>query len=218
MFRQKGLYPAKERRCEFVTSYGTTTSQINGYSHWSYPASLMAGDLMFVAFGNTGDFACAAPAGFKKIHTTEIYSGYWVALYYRHILPSHPGTNMGVWQGAAFFSYAVYRPNFTVDAVTENIVYTYGGTGNPAPATCDLTASGKVRAAVCQVTSNYGSTVNVSGVAPDFIQNVNWNPTEGYFAMKLYMDWEAGGSTTFDQTDTTGARSHHTSTIELDVF
>jgi hypothetical protein len=47
---------------------------------------------------------------------------------------------------------------------------------------------------------------------------VNWNPYEGFFAMKLYMDWEAGGTTTFDQTDTTGARSHRTSTLEFTTF
>ena len=216
MFRQKGLYPAKDNRCDFITSYGTTASQVSGYALYSYPASAMAGDLIFVAIGNPSDLVTHPGApGFNQIHSVEVYAGYWMGLYWRHLSAGDPGANMGIWQGAGFFSYALYRPNFTVTGVSENVVYQYGGTGDPAPATVDLTASGKVRAALCQVTSNYGSTVNVSGAAPDFAQNVNWNPYEGFFAMKLYMDWETGGATTFDQTDTTGARSHRTSSLEL---
>lgn len=216
MFRQKALYPARQPLCDFVASYGNTTYNA-AHSELSFPTTSAPGDLCLVAAGNTDALDVTAPPGFAQIYQRNPYSSYKQALFWKHLGQADPGANMGSWTNARFYAYAIYRPNFEVASVEHTVVYQYGGTGNPAAATVDMSTlyPGELRAAFLQITSNYGSSVAQTGVVPDFTVNVNWNPYEGVFAMKLYMPWEAGGATTWDQADTTGARSNTTGALKF---
>ena len=219
MFRQKGLYPAKQPQCSFITSYGSTTYS-SSHSYLTYPAQSAPGDLCLVAAGNTGGLTITPASGFNTIFQRNPYSSYFQALFWKHLGANDPGTNMGTWTNTHFHAYAIYRPNFVVESVDYTVVYSYGGTGNPAAATVDMTTHypGSVRAAFLHITSNYGSSVAQSGEPPDFTENVNWNPYEGVFSLKMYMDWEAGAATTWDQADTTGARSNTTGALKFNIL
>lgn len=219
MFRQKGLFPAKQPLCSFITSGGNTT-HTDTHSNLTFPAQSAPGDLCLVATGNTDDLNLAGAAGFSTIFKRAPYASYRQGLFWKQLGQNDPGANMGTWTNANFYAYAIYRPNFMIESVEHTVVYSYGGTGNPASTTVDMSTlyPGSVRAAFVQVTSNYGSTVNQSGEPPDFTVNINWNPTEGVLSMKMYMDWETGAATTWDQTDTTGARSNTTGALKFNIF
>ncbi len=219
MFRQKAFYGAKQFKFTFQNLQGWASNSAGG-ALLTYPSTVKAGDVIFMAAGNTDGAVISHASGpsMTKIYEDDPYGSYHMALFWRRLDGTEASQSMGSFTYGDVQMYGIYHSNLPIRNISETLVYRYGGTGNPASSTVDLsTGVGSHRIAVCQTTSNYQSVVTQSGATPDFTQNQPNNPIEGYFSMLFNYAWDSGDSITWDQSDTTGARSFRTYYLTLTV-
>lgn len=220
MFRQKCFHGAVDFNFYFRDLQGWA-SNTSGGSLLSYPSTIKAGDVIFLACGNYDNAGISQASGpsMTKLYEDDPYSSYHMALFWRQLDGTEASQSMGSFTNGDVQIYGIYNANKTIQSISQTLVYRYGGTGNPAASTIDLSTLGvgQHRIAVCQTTSNYQSVVSVSGATPDFIQNQPNNPVEGYLSMLFNYASDSGDSITYDQADTSGARSFRTYYLTLSL-
>lgn len=204
MLRQKMLRQARAHRIGFVAGSWSTSNSANP----TYPVETQAGDLVLLAQSCLDPGSPAMGDGFAPLLNIDAYSGYVVLLSWRIASDGLAGQDItGTTADTKTTSCVLYRPSWGLTGIEVGQLETYGGTGNPPARTPDVEGNDtEPIISTCLITSNYGSSTTVTGPPEDWSQDHVGSAD----AQHHFTGHNPGQAlnTTYDQADTTGARTN----------